>query len=212
MSTYTEFSRLSLVAKIRLREKFTSEIFYRWKYPDLRYTVNSYIALNLQIHWFMSGSCTLTLKKCSLSCFHSVCPPLPAWWSSPRRGWAWPEMTRNTPPTLLRCTTWQTKVLKLAQVAFIDWHPYSISLSLSPASYTGQAEDSHTDTITALDASPKLKLFASCSKDCTVRIWSEDNHPVRYSVVQCLPSQSRILSFTNCINIFLACMKCVYSS
>ena len=37
MSTYTKFSRLSLAAKIRLREKFTSEIFYRQKYPDLRY-------------------------------------------------------------------------------------------------------------------------------------------------------------------------------
>ena len=59
-------------------------------------------------------------------------------------------------------------------------NPPSLSSSLFPASYTGQAEDSHTDTITALDASPKLKLFASCSKDCTVRIWTEDNHPVRY--------------------------------
>ena len=37
MATYTKFSRLSLAAKIRLREKFTSEIFYRRKYPDLRY-------------------------------------------------------------------------------------------------------------------------------------------------------------------------------
>ena len=35
MTTYTKFS---LAAKIRLHEKFTSEIFYWLKYPDLRYT------------------------------------------------------------------------------------------------------------------------------------------------------------------------------
>ena len=34
MTTYTKFS---LAAKIRLHEKFTSEIFYWRKYPDLRY-------------------------------------------------------------------------------------------------------------------------------------------------------------------------------
>ena len=60
----------------------------------------------------MSGSCTLTLKKYSLSCSHFASPPLPAWWSSPRRGWAWPGTIRSTPPTPLRCTTWQTKVKK----------------------------------------------------------------------------------------------------
>ena len=37
MSTYTKFNRLSLAAKIRLREKFTNEIFYWGKYPDLQY-------------------------------------------------------------------------------------------------------------------------------------------------------------------------------
>ena len=34
MTIYTKFS---LAAKIRLHEKFTSEIFYWRKYPDLRY-------------------------------------------------------------------------------------------------------------------------------------------------------------------------------
>jgi len=47
------------------------------------------------------------------------------------------------------------------------------------ASFTGQPDHDHTDTITALDAAPKLKLFASCGQDATVRIWTEDNHPVR---------------------------------
>ena len=42
MTTYTKFS---LVAKIRLHEKFTSEIFFRRKYPDLRY-VNSFNNIN----------------------------------------------------------------------------------------------------------------------------------------------------------------------
>ena len=36
MTTYTKFS---LAAKIRLHEKFTSEIFYWRKYPDLRYSL-----------------------------------------------------------------------------------------------------------------------------------------------------------------------------
>ena len=39
MSTYTKFNRLSLATKIRLRENFTSEIFYWRKYPDLRYVI-----------------------------------------------------------------------------------------------------------------------------------------------------------------------------
>ena len=47
------------------------------------------------------------------------------------------------------------------------------------ASFTGQSEHSHTDTITTLDAAPKLKLFASCGQDATIRIWSENNHPLR---------------------------------
>ena len=37
MSTDTNFGRQSLVTKFGLREKFTSEIFYRQKYPDLWY-------------------------------------------------------------------------------------------------------------------------------------------------------------------------------
>ena len=41
MLTYTKFSHLSLAAKIRLHEKFTSEIFHRRKYPDLRYALNN---------------------------------------------------------------------------------------------------------------------------------------------------------------------------
>ena len=35
MSTYTKFSHLSLATEIRLREKFTSEKFYRQKYSNL---------------------------------------------------------------------------------------------------------------------------------------------------------------------------------
>ena len=45
--------------------------------------------------------------------------------------------------------------------------------------FTSEAEHSHGDTITCLDASPKLRLFASSSMDSTVRIWTDDNHPVR---------------------------------
>ena len=33
MLTYTKFSRLSLAAKIKLHEKFTSEMFYRENIP-----------------------------------------------------------------------------------------------------------------------------------------------------------------------------------
>ena len=47
------------------------------------------------------------------------------------------------------------------------------------ASFTGQSDHSHTDTITALDAAPKLKLFASSGQDATIRIWTENNHPLR---------------------------------
>ena len=37
MLTYTYFDHWSLVTKFRLRKKFTSKIFYRLKYPNLRY-------------------------------------------------------------------------------------------------------------------------------------------------------------------------------
>ena len=156
----------------------------------------------------MSGSCTRTLKKCSLWCSHLASPPLPALWSSPRRGWAWPGTIQSTPPTPLRCSTWQTKVKK-KYIATLDWYSSSIflSLSLPPASYTGQAEDSHTDTITALDASPKLKLFASCSKDCTVRIWTEDNHPVRCVHVIAVVAMGQ--GFSIQYNLFFSTMSLV---
>ena len=44
-----QFGRLSLATKFRLREKITSEIFYRRKYPDLRYAVFSSGILNVNL-------------------------------------------------------------------------------------------------------------------------------------------------------------------
>ncbi len=59
-------------------------------------------------------------------------------------------------------------------------------------SYTSQVESSHRDSITCLDACPKLRLFASSSLDSTVRVWSDDNHPVR---VLCLDYPPTGLAF-----------------
>ncbi len=59
-------------------------------------------------------------------------------------------------------------------------------------SYTSQIESSHRDSITCLDACPKLRLFASSSLDSTVRVWSDDNHPVR---VLCLDYPPTGLAF-----------------
>jgi len=40
-------------------------------------------------------------------------------------------------------------------------------------------EVDHTDTITALTACQRMKLFASASLDGTVRVWSDTNQLVR---------------------------------
>ena len=53
MSTYAKFSHLSLATKIRLREKFTSEIFYQRKYPDLRYNYNIITNFNIVIFYLL---------------------------------------------------------------------------------------------------------------------------------------------------------------
>ena len=37
----------------------------------------------------------------------------------------------------------------------------------------------HVEPIVALDVFPQLRLFASCGMDCTVRVWSEENNPIR---------------------------------
>ena len=63
MSTYTKFSCLSLATKIRLREKFTSEIiFYRRKYPDLRYIILAHVTWALAWEWalFIRAAKTVT--------------------------------------------------------------------------------------------------------------------------------------------------------
>ena len=45
---YIYFGHWSLATKFRLREKFTSEIFYRWKYPNLWYI---YILHHWIVNW-----------------------------------------------------------------------------------------------------------------------------------------------------------------
>lgn len=45
--------------------------------------------------------------------------------------------------------------------------------------YSADPDHSHSDSIVGLDVTHKLRLFASCSLDCTIRIWSEDNFPLR---------------------------------
>ena len=68
MSTHTKFSRLSLATKIRLHEKFTSEIFYRRKYPNLWYLATSLRLLDTYFHIirhiFAIKPILLCLPKC----------------------------------------------------------------------------------------------------------------------------------------------------
>lgn len=45
--------------------------------------------------------------------------------------------------------------------------------------FSADPDHSHSDSIVGLDVTHKLRVFASCSLDCTVRIWSEDNLPLR---------------------------------
>lgn len=55
--------------------------------------------------------------------------------------------------------------------------------SLSPAaSFTGDPEHSHQAAITGLASFPRLQLFASTGLDQTLRIWTTNNHPVRYGI------------------------------
>lgn len=46
--------------------------------------------------------------------------------------------------------------------------------------FSADPDISHVDTITGVDVTHKMRLFASCSLDCTVRIWTEDNLPIRW--------------------------------
>ena len=64
MSTYTKFSRLSLATKIRLREKFTSEIFYQRKYPDHGINI---IFIHSMIH---AGIPTKQLTLMTFKCYY----------------------------------------------------------------------------------------------------------------------------------------------
>ena len=47
------------------------------------------------------------------------------------------------------------------------------------ACFSQCCEMAHTNTITSLSCSDKLKCFLSASDDCTIRIWDEENHPIR---------------------------------
>ena len=64
MTTYTKFS---VAAKIRLHEKFTSEIFYWRKYPDLRYTpyLHVLVGTKLLIYniWFVVYGVTIMVSR-----------------------------------------------------------------------------------------------------------------------------------------------------
>lgn len=88
----------------------------------------------------------------------------------------------------------QSESMKTKMIEKLSHFIFFLSMYTCTASFSCQSENSHTDVITALDASPKLKLFASCSLDSTVRIWTENNHPVRYTHVTLLYS-SYILHF-----------------
>ena len=50
------------------------------------------------------------------------------------------------------------------------------------ASFTGDPENSHQAAITGLAPFPRLHLFASTGLDRTLRIWTANNHPVRYGM------------------------------
>ena len=55
----------------------------------------------------------------------------------------------------------------------------SLSLSLSLACYSSNPLHSHGEPITGLDVNTRLHLFVSCSKDLSVRVWSQDNNILR---------------------------------
>ena len=66
--------------------------------------------------------------------------------------------------------------------------------------YSSNPDHAHSDRIVAVDAAHKLKLFASCSVDCTVRIWTEDNHPLR-SVTLTFPPPPSSYSLSRTIHV-----------
>ena len=62
-----------------------------------------------------------------------------------------------------------------------QWFDWWVLLSLPPVARKDHSpEDDHSDTITALTACKKMRLFASASLDGTVKIWSDTNKLVRY--------------------------------
>ena len=46
--------------------------------------------------------------------------------------------------------------------------------------YSSNPFNNHTESITGLDVSTSLHLFVSCSYDCSIRTWSQDNNILRY--------------------------------
>lgn len=63
---------------------------------------------------------------------------------------------------------------------FIEIHiELKLILCVCVETYSADPDTCHSDSILDVDVTHKLKLFVSCSLDCTVRIWSEDNTPIR---------------------------------
>lgn len=60
------------------------------------------------------------------------------------------------------------------------YYNYINSGVFSLACFSSNPAHNHTEPITGLDVHLKLCLFVSCGHDCTVRVWSEDNHILRY--------------------------------
>ena len=63
----------------------------------------------------------------------------------------------------------------------IIWQLWYNTLFLLTARKDHSPEEDHTDTIVALTACQRMKLFASASLDGTVRVWSDSNQLIRYA-------------------------------
>ena len=71
MSTYTNIGRWSLATKIRLRENFTSELFYWQKYPDLRY-MGKFMQMHGQTQHTWASSNALATFQCMIKNVWSI--------------------------------------------------------------------------------------------------------------------------------------------
>ena len=49
------------------------------------------------------------------------------------------------------------------------------------ACYSSDPTQCHSDTVTGLGVCQRLRLFATCSNDCTIRLWNEDNLLIRWA-------------------------------